>query len=552
MLCGCRRLVLSTSSRTLLKAIAVLAACMFIFLVFHIGDIFALRIGQFAQLVGAITGGGIALISVLRPIRSGESCEPWLAREKTGWILIGCGVLMWGLGESFWRYYILAGQSPFPSLADIGYSSFPILVFGGLLLQPAADKEEGHRRVYLLLDSLASMGAILAIAWYLLLGSLAQAPGEANLAKFLGIYYPTTDLALLSCVIFLLLRGSSGRIYQVKARRASLMYLGLGLCCFVFSDFVFNIQNNAGSYVDATWVDLGWPLGMMIIGFAAHLRRFLPATSEDVVELRMQLLAERTNFAPAQFLPYALLGILLLVLTINVLSTDSGQLAIRPVLLLVTLSVVALIVARQILTLLDNAHLAMRQSVALENLEKANKFIEEQANQIKQHTAELGLEIEHLEDVQSNLAKGNLRVRAQLSRGELVPLAASLNLMAERLSRLWQSNEYARHLQGGLNDLSSAFEGHWLGRQFTMPESYHGLLEIERLLAAMHIRPTMYPSNIQSTPIARTNQEQSILPRRPKPAMMTPSPAPSLAYPNIPTRSIERKPQEPEPSSDFS
>ena len=119
------------------------------------------------------------------------------------------------------------------------------------------------------------MGSLFALSWYFLLGTLAQAPGEASLGKFLGLYYPAADTALISCIIFLLLHGQ-GRVYQSTARRVSLLLVGLGLCFFVTSDFLFNIQNNAGTYVEATWVDLGWPLGMLTIGIAAYLRRFYP------------------------------------------------------------------------------------------------------------------------------------------------------------------------------------------------------------------------------------------------------------------------------------
>src|SRR5258706_13747195 len=131
------------------------------------------------------------------------------------------------------------------------------------------------------------MGSILAVAWYLLLGSLAQAPGEANFAKFLGLYYPISDTALLSCVVFLPLRGQ-GQAYEAAARRAGLLVVGLGLCFFVTSDFIFNIQNNAGTYVEATWIDMGWPLGLMTIGLAAFLRRYLPATPSYVIEERIE------------------------------------------------------------------------------------------------------------------------------------------------------------------------------------------------------------------------------------------------------------------------
>jgi len=473
-----------SSALTVIKAIGWIAAGMIIIVVFHLGGVIALRVGQFSPLTGAFIGGGLILCSVLVPMGRREHVEPWIKFERVAWALIGLGVIMWGLGESFWRYYISIGQTPFPSYADIGYSIFPALMFLGLLLQPSPGS--GSRRALLLMDSLIAMGSILAIAWYLLLGSLAQAPGEANLAKFLGLYYPIADTALLSCVVFLLMRGQ-GRTYLATARRTGLLVVGLGLCFFVFSDFLFNVQNNAGTYVEATWIDLGWPLGMMTIGVAAFLRRFLPVTPPEVIQERMERSSERNVFGFSRYLPYILLSMLFLALTFNVLSSDSGQIAIRPVLLFATMGVVALVVARQLLTLWENAHLAARQAEALEDLERANQRIEEQSHHIAEHSAELERGIVHLKDVQAQLANGNLRARANLTSGALLPLAGSLNLMAERLMRLGQTSIYMQRLVRSLSELSVALERAARGTPLIVPASCNEFIEINRLLVALRV-----------------------------------------------------------------
>jgi hypothetical protein len=491
---------MNSSPRFVVRSVAWIGVAMLIIVLFHIGgSTIALRVGQFSPLTGAFIGGFLTLTCVILPIGRREAIEPWLRNEQLGWILIGCGVIMWGLGESFWRYYVSIGESPFPSLADIGYFSFPLLVFTGLLLQPPSGA--GRKRLLLLLDSLICMGSILAIAWYLLLGSLAQAPGEANIAKFLGLYYPISDTALLSCVLFLLLRGQ-GRAYQATARRVSLLVVGLGLCFFVFSDFLFNVQQNAGTYVEATWIDLGWPFGMMTIGIAACLRRYLPVTPQEVIEQRMRDRAEDVSFGLPQFAPYMLLSFLFFVLTLNVLSTDPGQLAIRPVLLLATLGVVGLVVIRQVLTLRDNARLTRQQAESLEDLQVANRRIEEQSRMIAIHNAELEHGIEHLKDVQANLANGNVHARARLTSGALLPLAASLNLMADRLIRLWQTSIYAQRLVNALGELCTALDNHWKGERLIIPDSCNELVEMHHLLRSMHIdtlstryHPVNHPAN---------------------------------------------------------
>lgn len=472
-------------SRSGIKAVTWAAAAMVGIVVFRIGGPLAHTIGQFSPLAGAFIGASLTLFSAVFPRQRNEKTETWVGLEQLSWILIGSGILVWAVGESFWRYSISIGQMPFPSTADIGYSLFPPLAFIGLLLQPAPDTRS--KRIVLLMDSLIAMGSILAIAWYLLLGTLAQAPGEANLAKFLGLYYPTSDTALLSCIVFLLLQRQ-GRAYQSTPRRVGLILVGIGMCFFVASDFLFNIQQNAGTYVEATWVDLGWPLGMMTIGIAAYLRRFLPATPQQVIQNRMEQRFEDDAFHPLQFVPYGLLGVLFLVLTLDVLTSDAGQKAIRPVLLFATLSVVGLVVLRQILTLQDNLRLTRQQAEALDELQRANWRIEEQSRQVAERTLELEHGIDHLKNVQASIANGNLRARATLSRGALLPLAGSLNLMAERLARMEQVTFYAQHLVKALGDLSVAFEQSMTGAPFVIPASCKDLIEINRLLVAMRLK----------------------------------------------------------------
>ena len=502
---------MNSTARFVVRSVAWIGVLMLIIVVFHIGGgTIALRVGQFSPLFGAFIGGFLALICAILPAQRKEATEHWLRNERLAWILIGFGVIMWGFGDCIWRYYMSIGQSPFPSMADIGYFSFPLLVFAGLLLQPPSGA--GRKRLLLLLDSLISMGSILAIAWYLLLGSLAQAPGEANLAKFLGLYYPITDTALLSCVIFLLLRGQ-GRAYQATARRVSLLVIGLGLCFFVFSDFLFNIQQNAGTYVEATWVDLGWPFGMMTIGVAALLRRYLPVTPKEVIEERVRYQAEQVSFGLPQYLPYMLLTFLFFVLSLNVLSSDSNQLAIRPVLLLATLGVVGLVVIRQVLTLLDNARLTRQQAESLEDLQVANQRIEEQSRIMALHNAELEHGIEHLKDVQASLANGNVRARARLTSGALLPLAASLNLMAERLIRLWQTSIHAQHLVTALGDLCNALDNHWKGERLVIPDSCRELIEIHRLLRSMRIDTLSAGYQTVTQPMTNQPLSQPVTPR---------------------------------------
>lgn len=465
--------------RIVLVTLAALATLMLLLLVFHIGGKSLATIGTYSALVGAFVGGTLGLVSVRMPLSQEKNAEPWLKREQLAWTLIGSGCIMWGLGECFWRYYVAQGQSPFPSLADYGYSCFPPLVFTGLVLQPFT--KGANKRTFLLLDSLITMGTLLSIGWFLLLGPLAQTPEQSLLGKFLGLYYPTADIALLSCIVFLLLRGSAT---TAPARRFSLLVVGIGLCIFAISDFLFNILQNVGLAVDGSWIDLGWPLGMMTMGTAGYLRRFLPAAPESTSKQGIEDQQTRqTRFGLAQLLPYLLLFFLFFVLGFNILSSDKIQQSIRPVLLIATLIVIGLVIIRQIMTMQENDRLMEEQMDIFKKLEKVYQDVEKRKEELEKG-------VNHLKEIQTRLANGDVRARAQITSGDLWPLAIGLNLMADRMMRSEHDQKHVQKLSKAIVDLSIALEenkGYKI--PFILPTSCLDVPELHHLLAVLGLKP---------------------------------------------------------------
>lgn len=507
--------------RVVLGSIIGVAVLMIFLLGFHLGGEALFKVANFSPLLGAFIGGTLVLVYVNRPLRQDEEVEPWIGNERLAWILIGCGCLAWAIGESIWRYYEALGQTPWPSLADLGYASFPPLVFAGLILQTFS--KSSHIRLFFLLDSLIAMGALLSIAWFLLLGSLAQSPAESGFAKVLGLYYPTTDVALVSCIVFLLLREPDP-VYQASARRISLLVAGLGLFVFASSDFLFNVQNNAGTYAEGTWVDLGWPLGLMALGVAAYLRRFLPASWGATLEQQLKQRTQQLRFGPAQALPYVLLVVLLCVLIYNVLSPASTQQSIRPVLVAATMIVVGLVLVRQILTMLDNMRLVRKQIATLQELAGINQSIAD-----RNATLEAG--VTHLKDIQTRLANGDVRARASVMNGELWPLAIGLNLMADRMMRSERNQTDAQKVARAVVDFSQALERRRSGIPFVLPASCLHVPEIHRLLLALDSKqapatsqPVPHPvpprpassqwAPIPETPVASFHRQPSASPAR--------------------------------------
>lgn len=488
--------------RVVIGSLVGLSIVMILLLAFHLGGPSVLPVARFCVLIGPLVAAGLSLVSVNIPFHQDEDAEPWFKREQLAWTLIGCGYVAWAIGEAFWRYYSALGQNPFPSLADVGFSTFFPPIFVGLILLPSP--KSSQKRIFLILDSLIVMGTLLSIAWFLLLGSLAQTPNETVLAKFLGLYYPITDIALLSCLVFLLLRGSD-RTSRVPARRISLLMLAIGLCLYSAGDFAFNVLQNIGQYVDGTWLDLSWPLGMMIMATGAYLRRFLPRdTSGNIGEEGTRDEAERFRFGPVHLLPYFLLVILFVVLGFNVLSSDKTQQSIRPVLLIATLIVIGLVVIRQIMTMLENESLLEVQVDTLKKIEKVYHDAEDRKIELEEG-------ISHLKEVQTRLANGDVRARAQIMSGDLWPLAVGLNLMADRMMRSEHNQRYAQKLAKAVGDLSMALESRGSRAPIVLPSSCLDVPELHRLLIVLGLRPPagtvspptpLPPTTFQRRPLA--------------------------------------------------
>src|SRR5712691_7745785 len=175
---------------------------MVVIMTFHLGEVFALRVGQFAPLLGAFIGGGLVLINVTLPTAHKGALD-WKGRERTSWLLIGIGIVAWGIGEAIWRSSVSLSRSAFPSFADSGYALFPLLAIISLLVKPSFDAKS--RGIALLMESFILMGSLWSIAWYHVLGNLAQPMTGMSLAKILVLYYPASDIILLSYILFLLL-----------------------------------------------------------------------------------------------------------------------------------------------------------------------------------------------------------------------------------------------------------------------------------------------------------------------------------------------------------
>lgn len=213
-----------------------------------------------AQGAGPLLIGLICLYSV----RQAWGRVP--GRPLTGWrgpALLALGAPLFGVGQAIYSYdeLVLRQAAPLPSWADAAFlAAYPFL-FLGILLLPA-DRLRIAARSRILADGLMIMTAIAIFSWYFILGPTLLQGSETLAAKVVSTTYPLCDLALIFCLLVLSVR------VRGRTLRPIIVLLALALGIIVVTDSVYDYQNLQGTYATGGLIDVGWPLGYMLVGLS--------------------------------------------------------------------------------------------------------------------------------------------------------------------------------------------------------------------------------------------------------------------------------------------
>ena len=235
-----------------------------------------------------------------------------------------------------WSYYELIGrrETPFPSAADAGFLLFPLLAGAGVLMWPSAALH-GRARWRTLLDGTLVAGSLFLISWATALGSIIRLGSDSLLAYLVSVAYPICDLVLLTMTIVVVARAG-------HALRSGLTILAVGLASLCIADSGFAFLTATGRYHTGSLVDVGWFAGFLLIAAAA-------STTSGEVE---QPTSTSVHSTGTDMLPYLPAGIGLAAALIAGL-TGRGS----TVTLVAAALVVAALLGRQLLAMLDNRRL---------------------------------------------------------------------------------------------------------------------------------------------------------------------------------------------------
>jgi two-component system, cell cycle response regulator len=182
--------------------------------------------------------------------------------ERSAWAFIGAALLATTCGDILYDFWY-GGNPPFPSAADVAYLAFYPLLYVGIAL--LLRRRVSTFSASLWLDGLAAATAAGALASSVLVEAVVNSTNGSRLVVVTNLAYPVGDVLLLALIVFVfsVTRWQPGRAWTLIAA---------GLLLNTVGDAVYLYRAAVGSYVEGTYLDLVWPLSLVLIALAAWQR----------------------------------------------------------------------------------------------------------------------------------------------------------------------------------------------------------------------------------------------------------------------------------------
>ena len=182
-------------------------------------------------------------------------------RERRAWLLIGFGVAAWTFGEIYYTAVLwTADEIPIPSPADTGYLLFPPFMLLGIIALLRSRTRDVPGTLWA--DGVTAALAVSAASAAIVFETVLDSASGQGLEVAVGLAYPLTDLILLGVIVGAL----AGTGWQLDR---TWVLLFAGVATFWVADSLYLVGNANGTYTPGAWFEIGWWLGLLLIGAAA-------------------------------------------------------------------------------------------------------------------------------------------------------------------------------------------------------------------------------------------------------------------------------------------
>ncbi|CAA9518134.1 MAG: diguanylate cyclase/phosphodiesterase (GGDEF & EAL domains) with PAS/PAC sensor(s) [uncultured Thermomicrobiales bacterium] len=177
------------------------------------------------------------------------------------WYLVAGGLLTLVVGDLivYADEHLIAGPTPFPSVADVFFLAGNLIVVAALAVLIRARIPDGDRGSLIDAAIIATGAAVLA--WVFLMSPYANDPSLTLLQRLTSIAYPSVDVLMLAVAARL--------VFAPGLRTRSFHLLGLALVSTLVADVAFAELVLTGGYAPGHPLEAGWLLWYVAWGAAA-------------------------------------------------------------------------------------------------------------------------------------------------------------------------------------------------------------------------------------------------------------------------------------------
>ena len=214
--------------------------------------------------------GGGKRLSVRSPLPGAAGTTP---AQRWVPLLLCLGILSCIIGQGIWTYNENIAHLPmlFPSWDDAGCLGSYLFMLLAILLLPRRPLPV-RARIGVLLDGLIIMVGLVTFSWYFVLGPEVLEGANTLAGRIIGMANPLAALLLIFCLLRLMARSHDREMHLV------VLLLTLALMVLVVTDSVYYYLVMHNLYTTGELLDVGWPLGYMLVGLSAYaLQQMAPA-----------------------------------------------------------------------------------------------------------------------------------------------------------------------------------------------------------------------------------------------------------------------------------
>lgn len=157
----------------------------------------------------------------------------------------------------------------------------------------------------------------------------------------------------------------------------------------------------------------------------------------------------------------------------------------------------------------DSVRRALLEATRADELEQANRRIQTQAREVEMQRLRLQAGIAQIQEVHAAVARGFWDTRANIPDGELLPVATSLNLLLDRLTRLTRESGEQARVFAAAHELAMALRRLSAGQPYA-PPAFTGTPFDEVLMELARLRDVPPPGPAPASKVAVSPLEAAV------------------------------------------